>query len=80
MFLFLQIQDSSKAKASDTVVFQGPPVTEQVLWPRHCVQNSWGAELHKDLKVRRRGFHVASSLPHNCLAPPSFLPCQTFFS
>ena len=23
----------------------------QVLWPRHCVQNSWGAELHKELKV-----------------------------
>ena len=22
-----------------------------MLWPRHCVQNSWGAELHKDLKV-----------------------------
>ena len=25
---------------------------EQTLWPRHCVQESWGAELHKDLKVR----------------------------
>ncbi|KAG0715057.1 Nicotinamidase [Chionoecetes opilio] len=24
---------------------------EQKLWPRHCVQNSWGAELHEDLKV-----------------------------
>ena len=35
----------------DTVVFTGPPMTEQTLWPRHCVQNSWGAELHKDLKV-----------------------------
>ena len=29
---------------------QGPPRMEQVLWPRHCVQHSWGAELHKDLK------------------------------
>ena len=36
----------------DTVVFEGPPKTEQTLWPRHCVQESWGAELHKDLKVR----------------------------
>ncbi len=24
----------------------------QTLWPRHCVQESWGAELHKDLKVK----------------------------
>ncbi len=46
-----QIQDANQAKASDTVVFAGPPMTEQVLWPRHCVQNSWGAEFHKDLKV-----------------------------
>ena len=46
-----QIQDATKAKTSDTVVFAGPPVTEQVLWPRHCVQESWGAEFHKDLKV-----------------------------
>ena len=48
----LQIQDASQAKVSDLVVFAGPPVTEQVLWPRHCVQDSWGAEFHKDLKVR----------------------------
>ena len=48
-----QIQDATKAKTSDTVVFAGPPVTEQVLWPRHCVQESWGAEFHKDLKVNR---------------------------
>ena len=50
-FPFLQIQDATKAHTSDTVVFAGPPVTEQVLWPRHCVQESWGAEFHKDLKV-----------------------------
>ena len=24
---------------------------DQVLWPAHCVQDSWGAELHQDLKV-----------------------------
>lgn len=35
----------------DIVVFEGPPKTEQVLWPTHCVQESWGAEMHKDLKV-----------------------------
>jgi nicotinamidase-related amidase len=41
----------------DTVIFEGDGKTytkmDQTLWPRHCVQESWGAELHKDLKVRR---------------------------
>ncbi|XP_059081883.1 nicotinamidase-like isoform X1 [Tigriopus californicus] len=46
-----KIQDPSRVKEMDTVVFEGPPMTEQRLWPRHCVQNSWGAEFHKDLKV-----------------------------
>ena len=35
----------------DEVVFQGQPKVKQVLWPRHAVQNTSGAELHKDLKV-----------------------------
>ena len=51
---FLQIQDADKAKTMDVVVFEGPPKTEQVLWPTHCVQESWGAEMHKDLKVISR--------------------------
>lgn len=46
--------DPSKADVYDTVVFEGPPMTEQTLWPRHCVQESWGAELHKELKVRAK--------------------------
>ena len=37
----------------DEVVFKGPHITKQVLWPRHCVQNTSGAALHKDLKVIR---------------------------
>lgn len=39
------------AKMFDTVVFEGPPAMKQRLWPKHCVQESWGAELHKNLKV-----------------------------
>ncbi|XP_015596771.1 uncharacterized protein LOC107268477 [Cephus cinctus] len=39
------------ARVYDTVTFRGPPLIKQRLWPRHCVQDSWGAELHKDLKV-----------------------------
>lgn len=29
---------------------------KQRMWPRHCVQDSWGAELHKDLKVVQSHF------------------------
>ena len=32
----------------------GPPRTEQILWPRHCVQRTWGAELHPKLKVKKQ--------------------------
>ncbi|KAG7197847.1 hypothetical protein KM043_001659 [Ampulex compressa] len=39
------------AQVYDTVTFRGPPLLKQRLWPRHCVQDSWGAELHKDLRV-----------------------------
>lgn len=43
--------DADSAQAYDVVVFAGPPPMKQRLWPRHCVQDSWGSELHKDLKV-----------------------------
>ncbi|XP_075226775.1 nicotinamide amidase isoform X2 [Lycorma delicatula] len=42
---------AEEAQLYDTVVFEGPPLMKQRLWPRHCVQDSWGAELHKELKV-----------------------------
>ncbi|GAB6021649.1 hypothetical protein CHUAL_004233 [Chamberlinius hualienensis] len=38
------------AKIFDTITVEGPPVTDQRLWPAHCIQESWGAELHPDLK------------------------------
>lgn len=38
------------AKPFDTIVFSQPHIT-QILWPRHCVMNTWGAELHKDLLI-----------------------------
>lgn len=43
---------ADKAVSTDTVIFEGPPMMEQKLWPKHCVQQTWGAELHPDLKVR----------------------------
>lgn len=39
------------AKVFDTVVFNGTTPITQTLWPRHCVQNTWGSELHKDLNI-----------------------------
>ena len=45
------IQDHTKTNVFDLVVFKGPPKTEQILWPAHCIQESWGAEFHKDLKM-----------------------------
>ncbi|XP_020288133.1 uncharacterized protein LOC109856847 [Pseudomyrmex gracilis] len=38
------------AKLFDTVVFLEPRV-KQTLWPKHCVKNTWGADLHKDLLI-----------------------------
>lgn len=29
----------------------GQPPVEQRMWARHCVQDTWGAEMPKDLKV-----------------------------
>ncbi|XP_077274621.1 nicotinamide amidase isoform X2 [Temnothorax americanus] len=46
------------ARVYDTVTFQGPPLLKQRLWPRHCVQDSWGAELHKDLKIRDNAIKI----------------------
>ena len=42
----------------EEVTFEGPPQTSQILWPRHCVQNTWGSELHPDLKVTQDLDHV----------------------
>jgi len=39
-----------RANLFDTVLFDEGK-TEQKLWPVHCVQNSWGAELHPNLKI-----------------------------
>ncbi|XP_046633855.1 nicotinamidase-like [Daphnia pulicaria] len=58
-----KLHSSSQKKAEeavtyDTVVFEGPPLNEQKLWPKHCVQNSWGAELHPAMKILENGILV----------------------
>ena len=49
--VFVQQVCAEEACCYDSVVFEGPPVTQQVLWPVHCVQGMWGAQLHPLLKV-----------------------------
>ena len=50
-----QISSAERCALYDLVTFEGPPKMEQVLWPAHCVQESWGAQLHQDLKVHPKG-------------------------
>lgn len=42
---------ADSAQVFDTVIFDGTPPIKQRLWPAHCIQDSWGAQLHKDLKI-----------------------------
>jgi len=43
---------TTKAEIYDKITFDidGLP-QEQIMWPPHCIQNSWGAKLHSDLYV-----------------------------
>lgn len=47
----------SKANLFDVVMFDEGRI-EQKLWPRHCVQNSWGAQLHEKLKVKSNSIRI----------------------
>ncbi|KAI4458219.1 pyrazinamidase/nicotinamidase [Holotrichia oblita] len=46
------------AQLYDEVIFTGPPMKKQQLWPRHCVQNTSGAELHPDLRFIENGVKI----------------------
>ncbi|KAH9492660.1 hypothetical protein Btru_024413 [Bulinus truncatus] len=51
--------NTEDARIQDKVVFDvdGSP-REQIMWPKHCVKGSIGAELHPDLKVVSGALHV----------------------
>ncbi|XP_015927344.1 nicotinamidase-like [Parasteatoda tepidariorum] len=49
---------ADEAKIFDTVTFSGPPKIEQKLWPKHCVQESWGAELHPELTIAENAIFI----------------------
>lgn len=42
----------SELSMFSVATFRGTPDFNQTLWPDHCIQKSWGAKLHPDLKVR----------------------------
>ena len=48
-FILIQIKKED-AKLFDIVIFEESRL-EQKLWPTHCIIDSWGAQLHKDLKI-----------------------------
>lgn len=49
---------SQKVDRLDTVVFEGKPAFSQKLWPTHCVQHTWGSELHEDLKIADNSIYI----------------------
>jgi len=56
---------ADNASVFDTVVFAGPPVYEQKLWPFHAVQDTWGSQLHEDLKDVEGGIKVYKGVNPN---------------
>ena len=51
-------KQADELKLFDTAIFEFPVKkngktlrVDQILWPRHCVQHTHGAELHKDLNI-----------------------------
>lgn len=46
-----QLQIHSNIKTFDSVIFHEYPDIEQKLWPAHCIQGSYGSELHPNLTV-----------------------------
>lgn len=39
-----------KAKPFDNVIF-AKPYLKQTLWPKHCLMDTWGSQLHQDLVI-----------------------------
>ncbi len=50
-FLCIKIKVTKDFQLYDTIIFDAFPEAEQKLWPKHCVQDTKGSELHPDLNV-----------------------------
>ena len=46
----------------DFVIFEKHPSLRQCLWPRHCVQNTSGAQLYKDLIVAKNSINITKGM------------------
>lgn len=46
------------ARTFDTVIFDGPSPISQLLWPAHCIQNTWGSQLCDELKIVNNSIKV----------------------
>jgi len=50
---------TSKAEVYDKVVFDiDGKSREQIMWPPHCIQNSWGSKLHDNLLIKENSKKV----------------------
>lgn len=49
---------STDARTFDTVIFDGSPPMPQKLWPTHCIQNTWGSQVHDDLSIVSESIQV----------------------
>jgi len=47
-----------KLRVFEEVTFEGPPKTVQRMWPKHCVQNTFGSQLHSDLIVDKKAVKI----------------------
>lgn len=63
---------TTEAKLFDTVLFDEDGRIEQKMWPVHCVQNSWGAELHPKLTVVPNSIRVLKGTLANVDAYSAF--------
>eukprot|EP00117_Sycon_ciliatum_P049657 scpid87762/ scgid35168/ Nicotinamidase; Nicotine deamidase len=63
-FVLADEVDGAAVCEFSTVSFSDPPLDGVSVFPVHCVADTWGAELHKDLQVRssdvtvRKGSHT----------------------
>ena len=52
-----QVQQE-QAEVYDVVAFDvDGEKRDQMMWPPHCIQGTWGSELHADLVVRKVAPH-----------------------
>lgn len=61
----------TNVKLFDTVLFNDGKM-EQKLWPIHCVQNSWGAELHPKLNIIPNSIRILKGTLSNVDAYSAF--------